>query len=130
MKRNMRNSFALLAGLMMVCIPVLAHHGGSVYDREHLITLKGTVTEFYWANPHPQIFVDVKDDSGKVVNWGVEALAPAILRRAGWVPTTLKPGDPITLEVFPSKKGTPIALLQKATFPDGRTLTGGHLGEE
>src|SRR5580704_8672620 len=125
MKRSLLNSFALLAGLLMFCGPVLAHHGGADYDREHTIALKGTITEFVWANPHPQIFIAVKDENGKVVNWGIEALAPAILRRAGWVPSTLKPGDPMTLMVNPSKKGTPIALLQEAVFPDGHVLKAG-----
>jgi hypothetical protein len=122
-------SFALLAGCLMLAAPLWAHHGGSEYDTKNLKTIKGTVTEYYWANPHCQIFLDVKDDSGKVVNWGIETLAPAVLKRAGWSPRLLKPGEVVTLTIAPSKKGTPIGMIRKLVLPDGRELTGGELGE-
>jgi Family of unknown function (DUF6152) len=108
---------------------VWAHHGGSEYDTKNLKALKGTVTEYYWANPHCQIFLDVKDDSGKTVNWGIETLAPAVLKRAGWNPQLLKPGEVVTITIAPSKKGTPIGMIRKLVLPDGKELTGGELGE-
>jgi hypothetical protein len=122
-------SFGLLAGFCIVGGPLRAHHGGSEYDTKNLRTFKGTVTEYYWANPHCQIFLDVKDDSGKVVNWGIETLAPAVLRRAGWNPQLLKPGEVVTVTIAPSKKGTPIGMIRKIILPDGKELTGGELGE-
>jgi len=129
MRTNLALSFALLAGSLIVGCPLWAHHGGSEYDTKNLKTLKGTVTEYYWANPHCQIFLDVKDDSGKTVNWGIETLAPAVLRRAGWSPQLLKPGEAVTLTIAPSKKGTPIGMIRKLVLPDGKELTGGELGE-
>ena len=130
MKPKLARISGVVMALALIVVPAFAHHGGSEYDRDHPITLKGTVKQFYWANPHPQIFIDVKGQNGKVVDWGVEALAPAVLRRAGWSPSTLKPGDQVTLTVAPSKRGTPFALLQKALLTDGRELTAGHLGEQ
>ena len=58
---------------------VFAHHGNSAYDETVRVPIKGTVTEFIWTNPHSQIYVDVKDSSGKVVNWGVETNSPGLL---------------------------------------------------
>lgn len=116
--------------LWMFCAPVFAHHGGSDYDVQHPVALKGTVTEFYWSNPHCQIFVDAKDDSGKVVNWTIETLAPAVLKRAGWSRETLHAGDRITITVVPSKRNTPVGMLRKVVLPDGTELTGGALGEQ
>src|SRR4029077_10042516 len=129
MKTKLALSSALLAGFLAIGGPLWAHHGGSEYDTKNLKTLRGTVTEYYWANPHCQIFLDVKDDSGNVVNWGIETLAPAVLRRAGWGPRLLKPGEVVTLTIAPSKKGTPIGMIRKIVLPDGRELTGGGLGE-
>jgi hypothetical protein len=129
MRTKLALSFALLAGFSIVGCPLWAHHGGSEYDTKNLKTLKGTVTEYYWANPHCQIFLDVKDDSGKTVNWGIETLAPAVLRRAGWNPQLLKPGEAVTVTIAPSKKGTPIGMIRKLVLPDGKELTGGELGE-
>jgi hypothetical protein len=130
MKSKVVNGFGLMIGLLVVCIPMFAHHGGSDYDIQHPVTLKGTVTEFYWSNPHCQVFLDARDDSSKVVNWTIETLAPAVLRRAGWSPKTLHPGDQISITVVPSKKGTPVGMLRKVVLPDGTELTGGALGEQ
>jgi hypothetical protein len=128
MKSKMKTGFALAFVLLVACVPIFAHHGG--YDVQHPKTLKGTVTEFYWSNPHCQVFLDVKDDSGKAVSWTIETLAPAVLKRAGWSPKTLQPGDQIAITLVPSKKGTPVGMLRKVVLPDGSELTGGELGEQ
>ncbi len=107
MHRNLRAPLGLLVGLLLCSVTAFAHHGGSEYDTKNLMTLKGTVTEFHWANPHCQVFVDVKDNSGKVVNWAIETLAPAVLKRAGWSKETLQTGDQISITFAPSVRGTP-----------------------
>jgi hypothetical protein len=71
---------------MIVCAPLFAHHGGSDYDTKNLMTLRGTVTEFNWSNPHCQILMDVKQGDGKVVNWSFETLAPE-----KWIDKSLVP---------------------------------------
>jgi hypothetical protein len=77
MKNWLTNSFALLAGFLIVCAPLLAHHGSSVtYNMKKAITLKGTVTEFVYTNPHCQLYFDVKDDAGNTIRWGGETMAP------------------------------------------------------
>jgi hypothetical protein len=106
-----------------------AHHGGSEYDTKNPVTLKGTVTEYYWANPHCQIYVDVKDSQGKTVNWAIETLAPAVIKRAGWSRELLHPGDVITITVVPSKKGTPVGMVRKLVLANGQELGPGELGE-
>ena len=93
MKRVFALAGAAVLALIAVSFPALAHHGGSEYDTKNPITLKGTVTEYYWANPHCQIYVDVKDDKGKTVNWAIETLAPAVMKRAGWNRELLHPGE-------------------------------------
>jgi hypothetical protein len=130
MKRKLVLRLVLIAGVLAACAPVFAHHGGSDYDVQHPVAIKGTVTEFFWSNPHCQIFLDAKDDSGKVVNWTIETLAPAVLKRAGWSSKTLHPGDQITITVVPSKRNTPVGMLRKVVLPDGTELTGGALGEQ
>ena len=103
-----------------------AHHGNSAYDEEHWITLSGTVTEFIWSNPHCQIFMDVKDDKGNVVNWAIESQSPGILKRNGWVRTSIKPGDQIAVTLTPAKNGAPVGFSGnksgKVVFADGHEL--------
>jgi len=119
-------SYVLIVSLLVFCGPMLAHHGNVAYDEIHLITISGTVTEIVWANPHVQFFLDVKDDKGKVINWGIESQSPGILHRNGWTRTSIKPGDQITITLAPSKNGAPVGFSGgnsgKVVFPDGHVL--------
>jgi hypothetical protein len=126
MNTKLVRSFALVVSLLVACSSMWAHHGNVAYDEIHLITISGTVTEIVWANPHVQIYLDVKDDKGKVVNWGIESQSPGILHRNGWDKTSIKPGDQVTITLAPSKNGAPIgfsgANTGKVVFADGRVL--------
>lgn len=130
MKERILRPVALIISLLTISAPALAHHGGSDYDQEHPVTLKGTVKEFDWNNPHCQIFLDVKDDRGKVVSWSIETYAPAVMKRAGWNRDTLHAGDEVALTVVPSKRGNPVGMVRKVVFANGKELTGGVLGEQ
>jgi hypothetical protein len=79
-----------------------------------MVTMEGTVTEFQWRNPHVYILYDVKDDKGNVVNWGAETHSPVVCENDdGWTKNTLKPGDRVTISVFPSNVGSSRGLLAK-----------------
>jgi len=109
----------LIVGVFSVSVPMFAHHGTNIsYDRSKPATMQGTVTEFRFANPHPQLFVDVKDGSGNVTNWGCEIAAnPYQLILSGWTKqrstNELKPGTVVTITVAPSRAGTNAELLLK-----------------
>ncbi len=86
-------------------------------------SLKGTITSFDLANPHAQIGLDVKGDSGSVEHWTVES-GPAIraMKEAGWHSDSLKPGDEVTIFFHPSKRSVNVGVLIQVVFPDGRVL--------
>lgn len=121
---------ALVAGMVLAGAPLFAHHGtGVAYDTEKVVTLKGTVTEWIWANPHCGILFDVTDDKGSVEHWGAELGNPHALSMAGLSKDILKPGDKITLTGHPSKSGAPRIVLQQFVTADGRVLPEkGHKG--
>ncbi len=124
MKRDLLVSFLLALALLAIGTPLRAHHGtGTAYDSTKVLTFQGTVTEFAWANPHVQIYFDVKDASGKVVHWAVESLSPGKLARSGWTRDALKPGDQITVTLNPSKVGAPIGNLKKLVLSNGKELS-------
>jgi hypothetical protein len=106
--------------LLVFCSPSYAHHGAAAYDRSRTVTLKGTVTDFRWANPHVQIYLDVKDDKGDVQRWGCESVNPGMLARQGWTRNMMKPGDQITIVGTPTKSGSPVCLLNKLTLANGQ----------
>lgn len=96
-------ALACLAGL-----PLAAHHGTAAsYDQSKNVTLKGTVTEFLWRNPHSALFLDVKNADGKVVNYSIEMFSPSLLVQRGYTRTMMKKGDEVELDVHPSLAGTP-----------------------
>ncbi len=125
----MKNNYSIFAtaalGSLIFSIATFAHHGSSVYDKKNPVTLKGTVTDFVWANPHVQTYFDVQHDSGKVVHWSCEAPGPGRMGRAGWTRNSVKSGDQVTLVVWPSRTGAPVGFLVKLVLPDGETLSTG-----
>lgn len=122
MKSRLVMLTALTGGILLCCGPVVAHHGFQGYDYSRRVTLKGTVSHFVWANPHCQIYLDVKDDKGNVVNWAVELNNPGNLIRSGWTHVALKDGDEVTLAINPGKEGKAVGICADVIFADGRKL--------
>ena len=125
MKDRLLTFIFLVAGLLMVASPIVAHHGtGISYDlTKQPITAKAIVTEYKWANPHIQIFIDVKDDKGNVEQWSIEGNSPYNWARMGWNRKTLKAGDEIVITFYPSKLATVHAVvIAKAITSDGKEI--------
>ena len=114
--------FAVAAVLLLISSAAAAHHGAASYDSNKSTTLKGTVTDFRFQNPHAQILLDVKDSTGKVQNWILEAVGIATLSRSGWTRSIMKPGDQITVTGNPSKNGAPAMRLTKVVLASGKEL--------
>ena len=122
MKRVELKFLIVVAALLLFGIPLWAHHGNASYDTDNPVTIKGTVTEFAWTNPHVQIYLDVKDDKGKIVHWSVETFSPGKLVRAGWTKDSVKAGDQVSITLIPAKSGAPVGFLHKLVLPDGTVL--------
>lgn len=106
MKNGSSTLAALALAVLTLAVPVLAHHGTSVYDTKHPVTVSGTVTEYRFVNPHVILYWDAKDASGKVQQWSAEIGAPNNLGRSvGWTSKTIKVGDQVTVTGNPSKNG-------------------------
>jgi hypothetical protein len=121
--RNTRMSILLvLAGLFAVSVPLSAHHGNASYDYEKTVTVKGTVTQWVWSNPHCLLKFDVKDDKGEVQHWVTEASSPVDMQRIGWSANAFKAGDEITIDVMPSKNGVSVGRIRQVTLSDGTVL--------
>ena len=116
--------FAWLAAAvyLVVGLPLLAHHGGASFDNEKTLTLKGTVTEWLWANPHCFLKIDVKDESGTTRNWNLETGNPTDITPNGYRRTSFKAGDAVTVTITPVKSGAPVGRIRTVTLPSGETL--------
>ena len=93
--------FVLVLGLLGAVSPATAHHSFSPFNMSVEESVTGIVKEVQWTNPHIWIWIDVTDDEGNVVTWGLEGMSPNYLARRGWSRTTLKIGDRITAVIRP-----------------------------
>jgi hypothetical protein len=120
----------LTLGALLAALPMLAHHSFEAqFDAKKPITLKGKVTKVDWMNPHIYIHLDAVDDKGVAGAWDCEGGNPNSLRRNGWVKTTLKVGDEITVEGTRAKDGTNTCNARAVKLPDGtRVLAGSSEG--
>jgi hypothetical protein len=99
-----------------------AHHSFAMFDQSQQVTLKGTVREFQWTNPHAWIHLDVPGASGVKETWQVELNSPNNLKRQGWKSSSIKPGDQVTLVLNPLKDGSKGGLFVSITLADGTVL--------
>jgi hypothetical protein len=106
----------------LLAVPVAAHHSGAMFDDKKTVTLAGTVKAFQWTNPHCWIQVLVPSQGGPV-EWSVEMGAPFEIYRTGLRPTSLKPGDKITVIIHPVRDGSRGGLYVSATGADGKPLS-------
>ena len=102
----------LLVGSLVASCPLLAHHGNAAYDTAKTVTVKGTVTEYIWANPHVFLKVDAKDESGSTLHWVIEAQNAVTQASAGWSNATFKSGDQVVVDVTPARNGRPIGRFK------------------
>ena len=119
--------FALTALLAMTGVlagssPVIAHHGSATFDEGTELVMEGSVTEWFWANPHCFLKFDVTEEDGTVRSWVVETSAPPSMVNRGWSRRSFTVGETVAVTVEPVKNGNPIGRLLAVTFADGRVL--------
>ena len=119
----MSNRFgcALIVLSAFAAAPAQAHHSSAMFDNSKTVSLAGTVKQVQWASPHCWIQLLAPADAG-VVEWSIEMAAPFELMRRGWKPTTLRPGDKVTITVNPARDGSPGAMFISAIGVDGRPI--------
>jgi hypothetical protein len=112
---------AVILTLVSAVMPLSAHHSWPI-NSGRLVTVKGTVTEVNWANPHPMMTLEVQADDGRAEKWQIGG--PAILRMVanGWTKTTVKPGDVITGIGYQFADGQKILKLERVVLADGKAL--------
>ena len=124
---NLRFASVLAVLLWLsLCGSAVAHHGAAAYDRTVTLTLKATVTEFVFKNPHILISFDAPDEQGKTIHWVAEGGSPSGLVRRGWTYKTLKAGDSITVVGNPAKgmegRDARVMAMTRVILPNGEVV--------
>lgn len=114
-----------LVAAALAATPARAHHSFAVhFVADKLITVRGTVEEFTFRNPHGVLLLTAKGDDGVEQHWKIETNSPNILRRRGWNETSIKAGDVVSVEGYPARDGTNFMRVYRVTYADGRELVG------
>jgi hypothetical protein len=116
----------MLPWILATCFTAVAaaHHSTTEFDYTRQVTIKGTVKEVQWTNPHSYIQLIVDDEGGEKVQWSVEIGSPTLNINMGWRKTSVKAGDVVTMNIAPARNGKPYGTLRVLTFVDGRKLEG------
>ena len=111
---------ALLAGAAVASLPASAHHSYAMFDRTKTVTVKGTVKEFHWANPHIYLWLTVQNSKTHQEEiWAIEGSSPNVLVRMGWTRDLLAVGDKLTVDLHPLKDGRTGGFFVKANKGNG-----------
>ena len=121
MKKTLLVPPIVILAMVSAAVPLSAHHSWPL-SYSQLVTVKGTVTEFTWANPHPMITLEVRANDGGIEKWLVGGPAINRMEANGWTKTTVKPGDVITGIGYQFADGQKIVRLEKAVLPDGKEI--------
>jgi hypothetical protein len=122
MKRSAMLWVTLIATLFVGSSTAFAHHESGPYNGLRATTLKGTITEFAFVNPHVQIYFDAKNEKGETEHWAAECASPSKLTKGGFSKDTLKPGDQVKVTVYPAMSGRTVGSFIKIILPDGKEL--------
>lgn len=122
MRRRAIVHAVIAAALLLGPGPSNAHHGAATFDTVGEITLKGTVTEWVWSNPHSILRLEVAAPDGSVRKWSVATSNVADLSKRGWTRRTFTTGDEVTVTIQPAKSGEPVGMIRNVLLADGRKL--------
>lgn len=114
--------FTVAVGFLVLSVPLFAHHGTAVFDTTKTVTMKGSVTEWDWSNPHCLLQFDVKNEAGQAVHWIAETQNPAEMVSLGWGKVSFKSGDEVTVTLMPAKNGKPYGRVTLVVLGDGKTF--------
>ena len=123
MRQSAVRVVAAAVGVLIVSGSVSAHHSSAVFDPNKRVTVTGVVTEWFWANPHCLLSIDVKGADGQAVRWVFETQAPPNMIPYGWSRQSFKPGEEVTITMEQARSGKPVGRLLWAQYSDGRKLS-------
>ena len=119
-------SLIVVSAFVLAASQLFAHHSfAAEFDANKRVTLKGTVTKVDWRNPHIYVYLNVKDDTGKVTEWACEGGPPNVLLREGWTRNSVKEGDEVTIDGAVAKDGSKRCNSRSVNLADGRKVFAG-----
>ena len=123
-----RAGLVVVLGCLIASVPLTAHHGNAAFENASTVTVKATVTEWIWSNPHCFLKFDVKGEDGTVVNWVAETSNPPDMVARGWTRRMFSVGDQVTVTMITAKNGVPVGRIRQVVLPNGQTMAASGQG--
>ena len=121
--RKIALALTVITLLVVAAMPLMAHHSfAAEFDSKKQVSLTGYLTKVEWTNPHVWFYMDVKDESGKITNWGFEMGPPHLLQGQGWTRTAMKLGDQFTVNGSMAKNGTNRVNARNVVTKEGKKM--------
>ena len=116
----------IAAACLGLSIPVRAHHSFQAeYDQSRPLMIVGKLTRVLVENPHGWIYIDAKNEQGKVVNWALELPSVNVVERNGFerdvYQTLLETGEDVTVTAYAARDGSKHAWAGGLTRADGQS---------
>jgi hypothetical protein len=109
-----------IAALVLACLLPLAfasgafaHHSAAAFDTQKEVTVKGTVVQYRFSNPHAYLTINVKKDDGTTTKMEIEAGAASVLNGLGFTKNSIKVGDIVTVIGNPARRNPEEFMLGK-----------------
>ncbi|MEE8439202.1 MAG: DUF6152 family protein [Micropepsaceae bacterium] len=109
----------------LFAIPAFGHHSMAMFDQTQVQSIRGTVTDFEWVNPHSWLHLTVNGQNGNEERWSITGGSPRNMSFIGWTADTVQPGDEIEVGFHPARDGSRVGVLSTITLPDGTELCNG-----
>jgi hypothetical protein len=124
----MSHKTAILAALAAALLAgaAWAHHNMSaVFDFNDRVTLRGTLAQVDWRNPHIALMLDVQVDGQELESWSIEGPPPGFFRTRDVNKTHVEAalGKMVTAEASRARDGSQSGLLRTMTLPGGEVLS-------
>ncbi len=82
-----------------------AHHSAAAFDLTTEVTVKGTIAELEWKNPHIYFTIETTGADGQTLLQQVEVQPISSVQTMGLTKEMLAPGSTIILRANPSRRG-------------------------
>ena len=121
-RNNVIQAALVVLGLLFATAAVSHHSFTAEFDAAKKATLKGTVTQVWFRNPHVRYLFEVENETGALETWDARGSPVVWLARRGWKRDTIKVGDTIEVYGFLGHGDTKLVSIMTITLADGTVL--------
>ena len=100
-----------------------AHHSFTAeFVADKTATLKGTIKQVWFRNPHVRYLIVIENEDGEEETWDARGSPVVWLARKGWTKDTVQVGDSVEMYGYLGRDGRKMLSIMTVTLEDGTVL--------